>query len=471
MRRSGRTQSTGREVAATRSTQLRRRTMHRAHQHRVPAVLLVALLVAVAATASTAGGQTYHGLNVRGAASEVAFMSDQASELTEAQAFQTYVLNGYAHGVNFVPVPDGTTPLTDRLRAEAQSGHGSTDLAGGLHSDFDALKQYGLLTDLSGVAAKLKNAGIAPALLKLGKLGTNKQYYIPWMQATYVMAANKKALPYLPKGAKLGSLTYAQLFQWAKNIYTKTGQPELGLPVNGLIKRFVEGYLLPSFTGGVVTTFRSPQAVAGWKYMQQLWKYVNPQSITYSFMQDPLQSGEVWIAWDHVARLQNALEANPNQYVVFPAPSGPKGRGFMPVVVGLAIPKSAPDPAAARPLINYLLTKSAQAKTLYAVGYFPVVAGHLSTRLNPGLRLESNAIKLQQTAKDALPSLLPVGLGDSGGDFDKAYSDTFMRIVVNHEDPSPVVNNEAATIQQIINQAGAHCWAPDPPSSGPCQVK
>ena len=37
--------------------------------------------------------------------------------------------------------------------------------------------------------------------------------------------------------------------------------------------------------------------------MQQLWKYVHPQSLTYNFMQDPLQSGEVMVAWDHVARI------------------------------------------------------------------------------------------------------------------------------------------------------------------------
>ena len=93
--------------------------------------------------------------------------------------------------------------------------------------------------------------------MTLGKLGTNKQYYIPWMQATYVMVANKQALKYLPKGADINALTYGQLFQWAKNMKDTTGQARFGMPVgtNGLIHRFLQGYLVPSFSGGVVTTF------------------------------------------------------------------------------------------------------------------------------------------------------------------------------------------------------------------------
>ena len=43
--------------------------------------------------------------------------------------------------------------------------------------------------------------GIPANLMELGKLGTAQQQYIPWMQATYVMVANKQALQYLPAGA------------------------------------------------------------------------------------------------------------------------------------------------------------------------------------------------------------------------------------------------------------------------------
>jgi hypothetical protein len=47
-------------------------------------------------------------------------------------------------------------------------------------------------------------------------------------------------------------------------------------------------------------------------------------------MQEPLQGGEVWLAWDHVARMIEALRGNPDGFVAFPAPVGPKGLGLFP---------------------------------------------------------------------------------------------------------------------------------------------
>jgi multiple sugar transport system substrate-binding protein len=293
------------------------------------------------------------------------------------------------------------------------------------------------------------------------------------MQATYIMAANKQALQYLPKGADINHLTYGQFHAWAKNIYTKTGQKRVGFPAgtNGLIPRFFQGYLLPSFSGGVVTTFKSKGAVQGWQYMRSLWRYIHPQSLSYNFMQDPLLSGEVWVAWDHVARLVNALKARPDDFVIFPAPKGPDGRGYMPVLAGLAIPKGAPNAAGGKLLIKWMMGKATQARTLGSVGFFPVVGARLSKQLGEGLlKMNAGVIKMQRS-NDALKSLLPVGLGAEGGNFNKIYTDTFVRIVVRNEDIQKVLNEQGAALQAIMDKTGAPCWAPDPKSTGPCKVK
>ena len=76
---------------------------------------------------------------------------------------------------------------------------------------------------------------------------------------------------------------------------------------------------------------------------QELWQYTNPASTGYAFMQQPLLTEEVWIAFDHVARLADAFNQKPDDFVAFPAPAGPAGRGFMPVVAGIGIPRTAPD--------------------------------------------------------------------------------------------------------------------------------
>src|SRR5207237_3583311 len=118
--------------------------------------------------------------------------------------------------------------------------------------------------------------------------------------------------------------------------------------------RFFEGFLYPSYTGGVVAPFRSEAAEAMWTQFASLWKSVNPDSTSYNFMQQPLLSGDVWIGFDHVARVLDALRQKPDELVAFPAPAGSKGRGYMPVLAGLAVVKAAPDASASMALIGYL---------------------------------------------------------------------------------------------------------------------
>jgi multiple sugar transport system substrate-binding protein len=293
------------------------------------------------------------------------------------------------------------------------------------------------------------------------------------MQATYIMAASKKALQYLPAGAKLDSLTYDQLGQWAANAQKATGQPVLGFPAGptGLMDRFFEGYLLPSFTGGVVTTFTSPDAEKMWADFKSIWQHVNPNSTNYNFMQEPLLSGDVLIAWDHVARLQDAFRKHPDDFVAFPAPSGPKGLSFMPVLVGLAIPKSAPDAAGAEQVIDYLLKPETQITTLRVSSFYPVVKAPIPGNLDPGLKAEMAAVQAQQNAPDAHPALLPVGLGSHSGEFDRIFTDTYQRIVLRGQDIHKVLQLEGRQMQHVLDEAKAPCWAPDPPSQGTCQVK
>jgi multiple sugar transport system substrate-binding protein len=405
-------------------------------------------------------------------AGKVIFFSNQLTQVTEVSAVRSTLLKGFDGDAEFIPTPVGQGQVFfNRLEAEEKAGNVSISLLGALHGDYLVIQQY--LTDLTSVAKQLQKAGIPKDLLTLGKLGTKQQLYIPWMQATYIMVANKQALQYLPKGANINALTYGQFNAWAKNISDKTGQKRVGFPAgtNGLIPRFFQGYLLPSFSGGVVTTFKSKGAVQGWQYMKSLWRYMHPQSLSYNFMQDPLLSGEVWVAWDHVARLVNALKARPDDFVVFPPPKGPKGRGYMPVLSGLAIPKGAPNAAGGRALILWLMGKATQARTLGSVGFFPVVGARLSKQLGEGLLKMNAAVIKAQRSDDALKSLLPIGLGTEGGNFNRIYTDTFVRIVVRNENIQKVLTEEAALLQALMDKTGAPCWAPDPKSTGPCKVK
>jgi multiple sugar transport system substrate-binding protein len=410
----------------------------------------------------------------RQAPGNVTFVSSQLNPVPEQEAFRNVLLQGFRGRVDSI-FPANDAAFENRVRAEAQAGRGSIDLLGALHGTFVTLRDDVPLLDLSDVVRDFTRgkSAIDPEYLRLGRLGTNRQLYIPWMQATYVMVANKKAIQYLPRGVKATRLTYANLNQWARNIERAVGRERLGFPAgpNGLIHRFFQGYLVPAFSGGVVTTFKSAGAAAGWNYMRSLWDSVHPQALAYDFMQDPLLAEEVLVAWEHVARMKAALERRPNDFVVFPAPTVPRGLAYMPVLAGLAIPRNAPNVAGAKALIRHLLSLSTQARTLSAVGFFPVVSGRLSRRVSAGLRLESNAVKLQQRAPKALPSLLPIGLGGESGNFNTVYRNTFTRIVVRKENTTSVLAEQAAALQAIMDKTGAPCWRPDPVSRGACRVR
>ncbi len=281
----------------------------------------------------------------------------QFGTIAEQEGIRRYLFRGFRGDVDSIFVPiTAPTLFVDRVRAEAKAGKGNIDLLIGLHGDMVTLQNDNLLRGINDVAKQVKN--LPPALVKHGKLGTNTQYYLPQAQATYVMVANRNVLKYMPKGANMNALTYGQVFAWAKAIRKGTGQARFGLPANeatGLFHRFLQGFLVPSFTGGFVTAYRSKEAVQAWTYMKQLWQYTHPQSLSYTAMETPLLSGEVLLGWDHVARLKTALDQRPDDLVAFPVPAGPKARSYMPVLVGMAIPRNAPNPAGGKALMRHML--------------------------------------------------------------------------------------------------------------------
>jgi len=433
----------------------------------VPLLMLTTLLLGAFTTGCQmlgAGGQ---------AGGPLIFLSDQFTPVEESEKMRSIILKDAPAKVDFIPEDPG--PFNDRLTAEQKTNKVTVSVIGGLHGDFAPLVQAGQVEDLSALASKLNDRGFPPTFSELSRFGTkDKTYYVPWMQATYVLAVNKKALPYLPQGADVNALTYKQIAEWGVNIQKATNQRKIGFPVGpkGLIHRFFQGYLYPSYTGSSgVVGFKSPEAVTMWQDFKSIWEVSNPQSANYEFMQEPLLGEEVWVAWDHTARLINAVKERPDDFVLVPAPAGPKGRGFMPVIAGFAIPKGAPNRAGAEQLIEYLTQPNQQVATLRELAFFPATNAQIPTDLSAGVRLEADAVAKQATAKDAIPSLLPIGLGAKGGELNKVYLDTFSRIILKSEAIQPVLDDEAKILQSILDDTKAGCWPPDPPSDGPCKVK
>lgn len=399
----------------------------------------------------------------------ILFLSTQLTPSAEAAKMREEILKDFTGTVTFQANDNN---LIIRQVVGADGPKLVPGLLGGMHSDFASLAGKGVLSDVADALKQVQNRGLARRYIDLGKLGGDTQRYIPWMQATYLMAADRRALAYLPKGADLNRLTYEQLIAWGANVHEGVGEPKIGFPVGrgGLIHRFVQGYLYPSYTGGTVSGFRSPEAVAMWDMMTRLWAHVTPRSLGFASMDNALASGEVWIAWDHTARLKKALDEHPKKFIAFPAPSGPKGRGYMAVLTGLSIPQDTPDRAASMALLEYLVRPKTQAITMREVGFFPVVDLDADEQLPAGLKLLSDGVAQQSTAPDALPALLPMGLHDKGNDFNAIYTTAFSRIVLRNKDAASILDQQAAILRGILSDTGAACWSPDEAQDIPCPV-
>ena len=403
-----------------------------------------------------------------GAGGDLIMLSTQLSPAAEQTAMRDVILADYEGSVEFVAATGAE--FADRITAEATAG-GTVSLLGGLHGDFAPYTDN--LMDLSDLADELSDRGFVEEYMELGRFGGDQQLYIPWLQATYIMAASEEAMQYLPEGADQNALTWQNITDWGKAIFDETGERRLGFPAGemGLWHRFFQGYGYPAFTGAVNTKFNSPEAVEFWEWLRDTWQYVNPQALNYDFMQEPLQSGEVWVAWDHVARLRAAFTANAEGFVAMPSPAGTAGRAFMPVLAGLAIPASAPDPEAAMNLIRYLTQPEVSSVTVKQVGFYPPTTAELPEGLDPGDQEMADAVAAQEAAGDAIRALLPIGLGDQGGAYNAVFRNAFTSIVINNEDIQATLDREATNLQTVLDTVEAPCWAPDPPSEGACQVE
>jgi multiple sugar transport system substrate-binding protein len=402
----------------------------------------------------------------------VAFFGSQAQPATEDRAMRTEVLSGFGEPYYFNSQDTGAQDIGTILR-EQKTGVSTIDVIDLTDSDMAALQAAGALQDLTPLLHKLEAEyrTFPKALLDAGRFGTSKLYFIPWLQATYMLVINKKALQYLPRGCDVYNLTYDQLIAWGQAIEKATGHKMIGLPAapgisGGLIHRFLQGYLYPSYTGTSVTGFKAPGAVVMWQTLRRLWEVTSQSSVNYTYMQNPLLKGDVWIAWDHQARLEAALQRT-DEFEAIPAPRGPMGRGYMTALVGLAIPKGAANQAGAGDLIDWLTRPAQQAEASASLSFFPVTQ---PSGLAPAQSEELAVDHRYQTSAQPIPTRPPAGLGADTDQFTLDYQDAFNRIVVRSEDIQSVLDDEVFKLQRLLDAAQAQCLPPDPRGSGPCQI-
>src|SRR5438128_12338564 len=170
------------------------------------AVALAAAAVILVTACSTTGPSAGGGGADQG--KPFVFASTQFTPVLEQENVRKKILAAY-QGANVDFITDQEPVILGRIAAEAKAGgQGQIGVAGLENGQFSALAAAGYFDDVSKVADKHKDQKIPQDMLTLGRLGGSTQIYVPWMQATYFMVANKKALQYLPSGVDVNALTY-----------------------------------------------------------------------------------------------------------------------------------------------------------------------------------------------------------------------------------------------------------------------
>lgn len=384
---------------------------------------------------------------------EITWISTQLEPIVEAEWVRNVLLPPFTEetGIEVTFIGSELTPFILHIMAEWEAREGVLGVLGGLYGCLEPVMPA--LKDLSEKLAEIKALGdrtFTPAFLELG-IENGVQFTIPWMQATYLLVINRKALDYVPEGVDIWALSYDELLAWSRNIYEATGERKLGIPAGpgGLLHRFVHGYLYPSFTGFQIVKFDSPAAVGMWEFMIELWGYVHPAAPVWSHMDTPLLAEEVWIAWDHTARMKHAIVERPDDFIAIPSPAGPVGRGAITILAGLSIPKTSPNPAAAASLIEYLTRPATQIAILEGVGFFPVVEEAVGA-IPPGpLAILAEGVIAQAAAPDLIVSFIPGGLGVRAGEAWKVFRDTFYAIVLRGEPIIEVLLEQGLILREI----------------------
>ena len=392
----------------------------------------------------------------------VNFMSTQMNPTAEQKFAKGVLLKGFIDEtgveVEFISMPSYHDMFV-RLSAEVAAANVTVSAVGELHSGLDLMNAKGLFDDLTGI--KLPNRTFIKALEDYSVMAGTK-VYVPWMQATYVMVVNKKAFEHLPLGLTAEDVTgasekwtYSALLNWSKNLNEVFKGPKLGFPMGpkGLWHRFLHGYIYPSFTGYQAAAFDSLRAVELWEYLGELRGYMHPASSTWVAMDEPLLKEEVLLAWDHTARVKNALIQKPGDFAIVPVPRGPKGRGYITVAVGLGIPVGAPEKNDAIKLIEYLTRPDIQVAVLENIGFFPTVKEAEGAIPTGPLKVLATGVLAQSGAADSVMVMIP-SLGPKGGEFTATYRDAFTSIVIEGADIGTTITEAADKLRGLFKEVG-----------------
>jgi multiple sugar transport system substrate-binding protein len=275
------------------------------------------------------------------------------------------------HGVtvNFQIIDD--TTLLDRARVQQETDHVTTDIVVAHNGVMNQWIDNDWVEDLTTLVDGWTDRHFSPAF----EQDTNrdgKQYFLPVGADVYLLLANNKALPYLPDGVELDSITWDEYADWAVAIAEGEGEGKVcitGIPSQSWIYMFGGSAL--SYGAGFPDA-NSEGAMEAWKVWEKIGKADGfvPSVLNINTCVDPMMREESWLTVFHNARAGQVYASNETQFTLAPAPTGPVGTGSIAGVSGYGIMKGTANHDLAVAFLEYLTRPDIQVKISKGTGGF-----------------------------------------------------------------------------------------------------
>jgi len=259
--------------------------------------------------------------------------------------------------------------LLKRARVQKETKHVVTDVVVIYVSKMREWVDNGYVTDLTQTVNSWNDRTFTKGFAEM-TVFNGKQYFLPIGADDYLLCANKKALKYLPDGAKASNLTWEQIADWSLRIAAGEGVGKFaftGVSQKMLIYQLSTAIL--SYGGGF-PDIASSQAVKAWNLFIKMRKSFSPTIRTYDSVVPPMKRGEAWLTVSHNARIGEIYSSNPTRFVIAPPPSGPAGMGSVAGVSAFAIPDGCPHPELAVKFLKYMTSPEIQLKLAKGTGGF-----------------------------------------------------------------------------------------------------
>jgi len=271
--------------------------------------------------------------------------------------------------VNFQIIDD--TTLLDRAAVQQATNHITTDIIVSHNGSMPQWLDNDWVEDLTEVVASWDDRTFSPAF----EQDTNrdgKQYFLPVGADVYLLLANNKALPYLPEGVTLDTITWDQYADWAVAVAAGEGEGKVcitGIPSKSWVYMF--GGTGLSYGAGFPDA-NSEGAMAAWKVWETIGKgngFV-PSVLNIDSCVDPMMREETWLTVFHNARAGQVYASNETAFTLAPAPTGPVGTGSIAGVSGYGIMKGSANYDLALMFLEYLTRPDIQVKIAKGTGGF-----------------------------------------------------------------------------------------------------